>query len=186
MIITPPTPTNLLAYLTDEEIHGQKIDWETRQFAIRRAARGVMVDEAGLVGMIKIGNANYYKLPGGGIDAGETVEAALRRELQEETGCNVSSINEIGSTFEVRARPDEPLGLLQISFGYTAKLEGEKGTPHFEADEIAEGIEFSWQTPAEALKLTATQVTTDYEGKFIVVRDLAILTAGLKQLGLIQ
>jgi 8-oxo-dGTP diphosphatase len=38
-----------------------------------------------------------YFLPGGGIDAGESPEDTLRRELLEETGLTVASITEAGS-----------------------------------------------------------------------------------------
>ena len=37
-----------------------------------------------------------YSLPGGGIDDGEDVLTALKREILEETGCTCGSIAELG------------------------------------------------------------------------------------------
>jgi 8-oxo-dGTP diphosphatase len=61
------------------------------------------VDRPGVYALVFRGNlllvietpAGHY-LPGGGIDAGESPEAALRRELLEETGLSVASMAEAG------------------------------------------------------------------------------------------
>ena len=37
----------------------------------------------------------YIQLPGGGIDPGESPEAALKREIKEETGCSVTGLKYI-------------------------------------------------------------------------------------------
>lgn len=50
----------------------------------RTAARGIIQRE-GLYLLIHT-DAGDYKFPGGGVEPGETLEAALRREILEETG----------------------------------------------------------------------------------------------------
>ncbi|ANU53729.1 NUDIX domain-containing protein [Acutalibacter muris] len=50
----------------------------------RTAARGVILREGKLL-MIHTDRGDY-KFPGGGVEPGESLEAALRRELLEETG----------------------------------------------------------------------------------------------------
>jgi 8-oxo-dGTP pyrophosphatase MutT (NUDIX family) len=66
----------------------------------RRGARGIVVDEHGHV--LFIGRSATaerpagWLLPGGGIDAGETMAQAVIRELFEETGLRVAPENLVG------------------------------------------------------------------------------------------
>lgn len=59
----------------------------------------VVFDRLGRLLLIKRANhpfAGQYALPGGFVDYGETVEAAARRELLEETGVTTSSLQLVG------------------------------------------------------------------------------------------
>lgn len=55
---------------------------------LRRAVRGVILDEADRILLVqfRFPHETFWACPGGGIEPGESDEAALRRELAEEAG----------------------------------------------------------------------------------------------------
>ncbi len=69
---------------------------------IRLIARGVVLNEEGKVAIHHIyrddifGKQWYYETPGGGVDEGETPEEGLLRECEEEIGCHIEILAEIG------------------------------------------------------------------------------------------
>lgn len=73
----------------------------------REAVRGIIRQENRLL-MVHSSKDGDYKFPGGGVDAGETCEEALVREIREECGARVTSIcSEFGMVIEYD-KPKEP------------------------------------------------------------------------------
>jgi ADP-ribose pyrophosphatase YjhB (NUDIX family) len=65
---------------------------------VRRGARALVLDDAGRLLLIrrdKPGRTEYRTTPGGGIEVGETDEAAFHRELFEETGATATLIHQV-------------------------------------------------------------------------------------------
>ena len=83
----------------------------------------VVSDDTGRIALIRRRNdpfKNSYALPGGFVDAGETVESACIREVKEETGLDVSDLRLIGVYSEPRR---DPRGhVISIAFAARADL----------------------------------------------------------------
>ena len=75
----------------------------------RDSARGIIVKD-GRVAMIHSMKYDYYKFPGGGIEAGEAPEEAMIREVLEEAGLVVipETIREFGIVHRVQRGMEDP------------------------------------------------------------------------------
>ena len=145
---------------------------EVKNYSVREAVRAVVFDEDKKVALLYVSKENYYKIPGGGIEYGEDKVKALLRECQEEIGCDVEFINEIGFIVEYR----RIFNLKQTSYCYLAKVKGQKGTSSFTDSEKEDGFEQLWLPYDEALKTLAESKATSVEGSaYIVPRDTTFL-----------
>lgn len=147
----------------------------------REAARSVLMNKEGGVYLLNVTSHGYHKLPGGGIDPGETREDALIRENKEEVGCNSKIVLQVGEVIEYRFYEKD--GLEQHSYAYIAEQVGDRGQQNLEESEHDEGHDLVIaENIDEAIKIMENDNPDNLEGKSIILRDLSILKEARKLL----
>lgn len=94
------------------------------------------------------------KIPGGGMEEGETDQQVLIREVQEETGYIVKpeSIKAFGEIIERRMAKYEPMIWNQINRLYFCEVEETKTECNYSQNEIKQGFKLAYYTIEEALE----------------------------------
>lgn len=164
----------LLKTIQESDIHPDTSEIHTGKYKDRQAARAVVIDEQGRVALLLVNKYSYHKLPGGGVEGGEDMMMALKRELREEIGCEAEVTTEIGEIIEYR----DEWSLRQVSDCYLAKKVGEQVSSDFDEGELASNFEMLWaENIDEAIQLLEKDAPKNYDGDFIKVRDLILLRA---------
>lgn len=87
------------------------------------AVGGLIENEEGKILVIKSPDRGW-EIPGGQVEAGETLTDALKREVKEETGIDikVGDLKAVHSNITKRVQPDgvSPIGSI-VSFGFTGR-----------------------------------------------------------------
>lgn len=173
---------NLICKITDENIGEETITMKDSK--LRLGARGIVIRNDGKIAVFNKSNKNEYKLPGGGLEGEEKPEEAFKREVLEETGCEVEIVDFLGTTEEYKSLNN----FKQISYIFVGKVL--KDTNHLSVTkkEKDEGAKLLWKTPEEALKLITecfdklvpSEYSSIYSTKFVVLRDRKILEYYIK------
>lgn len=107
----------------------------------RPSVRGIII-KSGKIAMMHSWKYDYYKLPGGGIEAGETYEDTLIREVREESGLIVkpASIKEFGYVKRIEKGKIEDI-FIQENYYYLCEVE--EGCVEQSLDEYEEEERFT-------------------------------------------
>jgi len=148
---------------------------EGQRFFSRPSARAVVIEE-GRVAMVYSQKFRHYKFPGGGIEPGESREAALIREAREEAGLilDLKTVRPYGFVHRIEKGDREPI-FLQDNFYYLASV---TATVPQELDgyEAAEGYTLRWVAPQTAIQQNKA-LTSVYERKHhtMLLREAMVL-----------
>ena len=167
----------LICKITDQDIGEKYSIMENPK--LRLGARGIVIREDGKIAIFNKSNKNEYKLPGGGLEGEEKPEEAFKREVLEETGCEVEITQILGTTEEYKSLNN----FKQISYVFVSKVIKDTKQLNVTEKEKDEGAKLIWETPEKALKLitecfgklVASKYSSICSTKFVVLRDRKIL-----------
>ena len=135
----------LLKTIKEEEIDSNYLIKKNLPYKSREAVRAILFDEDNKI--------------------------ALERECKEETGCDIKISKEIGMIEEYR----DSINMHQKSYCWISNVSGSKGESELTEKERRQGFNLKWVELDEAINLIKNSKPTNYEGQFIVIRDLEFL-----------
>lgn len=137
----------------------------------RYTARAILKNNGNKYAVMYSHKFNLHSLPGGGIDEGEDIISALKREILEETGCLCDDIKELGYVSENRFHSN----YTQISYYYIVKTSGTTQKTQMTQDEIINKTETQWHNLEDMITLISSTVHDTNQRKFLQARDVAAI-----------
>ena len=146
--------------------------------APRITARAIVKNQDGLYAVMYADKFKLHSLPGGGVEDGEDVLTALRREVYEETGCACDEIQELGIVAENRASLD----YTQINYYFVVTTTHTPGKNNLTESELDSRTVVKWVDFDELMQLINDQEFDRVQGKYLKARDVAALREYAKQI----
>lgn len=143
----------------------------------RKTARAIVKNADGLFAVMYAEKFNLYSLPGGGVEPGEDVLTALKREIYEETGCTCDQTEELGYVYENRAHQD----FTSESHYFIVTCKHTAASIHLTDSEIANKTSVQWHPFEKIVHLICDPVHTTTQRMYIQARDKAALEAYMAQ-----
>lgn len=121
---------------------------------IRRDSARAILLRRGRVAMVHSLLYDFYKFPGGGIEAGETILSALIRETAEEAGLTIipETVREYGMVHRIQKSDQGPeAAFVQDNFYYLAEAEDRVTAQRLDDYEAEARFTLEWVEPETAI-----------------------------------
>lgn len=118
-----------------------------------------------------------YSLPGGGVNEGEEIIEAFKRELKEETGAkNIRNIQEFGKYEEYRVSRKVGFDLVfMTSYCYTCEIDENLGETQYESYELSNGMKPVWLDIDQAILHNEQTLAQSPKSGLSIERELFLL-----------
>lgn len=157
-----------IAKITDKEILGT----DGLSVSVPRiTARAILKNRNDLFAVMYSKKYNLYSLPGGGVEEGENIHTAIQREIWEETGCGITSMQLLGYVEENRAHCD----YTQIDYYFVLETNDHDLKPHLTENEAKNKTTVMWLNAHEMYHHIAAPEHDTKQRKFLQARDIAAL-----------
>ncbi|MEI7578513.1 MAG: NUDIX domain-containing protein [bacterium] len=170
-----PQKFNVITQLKTETVLGKENRILQSRFIFRESVRAIIVNEKKQIGLMHVGKQNYYKLAGGGVESGETLIAALKREILEESGYQMTNQQYLASILEFREETGYPDGLIQFDHLFLIKVKGKQQALQLTTKELQNNYGFVWINSDQALSSMQQANAIDNNIKFIIAREIKFL-----------
>lgn len=158
----------VIGELTDKDVLGTE-GLSSRE--PRRTSRAIVINQEGQYAVMYAARFNLHSLPGGGINNGESEQAALIREVFEETGCTCDTVEPLGIVSENRYHAD----FTSLSYYFVVHTKTKQSVLHLTDTEIANGTILKWCALDEVYSLIGDIEHETNQRKFLQARDLLAL-----------
>lgn len=151
---------------------------ESDVHVLRPSARAVIRTENNQFALVYSRRDHYYKFPGGGIHADEKKEAALIREVEEETGLIVKreTIREYGSVLRLqKSNIQENTVFEQENFYFFCSAEKEGGAQKLDDYERDAEFELQYVDAQKAIAVNKACAVSDDFDLVMIARDTKVL-----------
>ncbi len=164
-------------------IHHEISSLESQRITQRHAARAIVLNGDDIL-LLYTERYHDYTIPGGGIDIGEDVMAALIRELEEETGAsNIRNVQPFGRYEEYRPWYKDDADVQHIiSYCYTCQIDNQLGETRYEDYEVKNGMKPVWMNIHQAIAHNEHIMQNSPKKGFSVERETHLLKLAAKEL----